>query len=194
MNFIYNLASLVSESLGVVSEQTSPRMVSWNPLEDGTIKINVDGSFFCNPGLARFGDLMRNHMGEWISGFSGSCGIASNLFAELLAIFMGLNVAWKQGFHNIILEPYSQAALQLIEGDMPHHHPYAPLIFSIRSIVARDWSMNFRHSLREGNTCPEWLAKFGAKLDLVLHVWSSRPLALAHLLLADVVGIVRTHM
>lgn len=54
----------------------------------------MDGSSFGNPGRAGFGGLMRNHIGEWMLGLSGNCGLASNLYAELMAIFMGLDLAW----------------------------------------------------------------------------------------------------
>ena len=50
---------------------------------EGYIKINVDGSSFGNPDNASFRGLLRNDMGIWIQGFSGSCGRACNLLAEL---------------------------------------------------------------------------------------------------------------
>jgi len=59
------------------------RQVRWNSLPRRYIKINVDVG---NPGNADFGGLLRNDRGNWIQGFFGSCGRASNLLTELSAI------------------------------------------------------------------------------------------------------------
>jgi len=40
---------------------------------------------------------MINDMGIWIQGFSGFCGIASNLLVELSTIWKGLQPAWDLG-------------------------------------------------------------------------------------------------
>ncbi|PNX58144.1 ribonuclease H [Trifolium pratense] len=56
------------------------------------LKLNMDGSSFGNPGRAGFGGLIRNDIGEWMHGFSSSCGRASNLLVELYAILKGLQL------------------------------------------------------------------------------------------------------
>jgi hypothetical protein len=50
----------------------------------------VDISSFKNLSLAGFDCLIRNNIGDWMYGFSGSCGRVSNLLAELYAILKGL--------------------------------------------------------------------------------------------------------
>jgi ribonuclease HI len=57
---------------------------------------------------------LRNNRGSWIHGFSRSCGKASNLVAELSAIWKGLQLTWNLGYKSIIMESDSQAALDLI--------------------------------------------------------------------------------
>ncbi|MCI11085.1 ribonuclease H protein [Trifolium medium] len=90
------------------------RQVRWHPPPEGFIKMNVDESSIGNPGNAGFRGLLRNDRGNWIHGFSGSCGRASNLLTELSAIWSGLQLAWDLGYRSIVLESDSQAALDLI--------------------------------------------------------------------------------
>ncbi|PNX68839.1 ribonuclease H, partial [Trifolium pratense] len=68
-------------------------------------------------GRAGFGGLIRNDIGEWMHGFSGSCGHASNLLAELYAILKGLQLAWGLGYRTINLESDSKSAIDLILED-----------------------------------------------------------------------------
>ena len=49
------------------------------------IKINIDGSALDNLGIAGAGGILRNHLGQWISGFSLHVGLATNNMAELSA-------------------------------------------------------------------------------------------------------------
>lgn len=46
--------------------------------------------------LPGFGGVLRNHMGEWMSGFAGSIGVTINMIAELQAIKQGLRMAWEK--------------------------------------------------------------------------------------------------
>lgn len=116
------------------------REVSWHPPIGNSIKVNVDGSSFGNPGRAGFGGCIRNSCGEWISGFSGTCGCTSNINAELLAICHGLNKAWWQaGYSAIIIESDSKSALEMISEGVTQFHPHAPLVTHIRSLISRQW-------------------------------------------------------
>ncbi|GAU36490.1 hypothetical protein TSUD_316160 [Trifolium subterraneum] len=78
--------------------------VAWIPPTATCLKLNNDGFSFENPGCAGFGGLIRNDIGEWMHGFSGSCCHASNILAELYAILEGLQLAWNLGYRTITLE------------------------------------------------------------------------------------------
>jgi ribonuclease HI len=80
-------------------------------------ELNVDGSSFGNSSHGSFGGLIRNNIGEWMHGFSGSCGRASNILAELYAILKGLQLAWDLGYCTITLESDSKSAIDLILKD-----------------------------------------------------------------------------
>jgi ribonuclease HI len=101
----------------------------------------VDGSSFGNPGRGGFSGLIRNDIGEWMHGFSGSCGRASNLMEELYAILKGLQLAWDLGYRTITLESDSKSAIDLILEDDNNFHPHAIVLGQIRIFRARNWSL-----------------------------------------------------
>jgi ribonuclease HI len=190
-NIISYHASMV-HALGTTSKHHVVRQVRWNLPPEGYIKINVDGSSFGNPGNAGFGGLLRNDMGIWIQGFSGSCGRASNLLAELSAIWKGLQIAWDLGYRSIIMESDSRTALDLIvDTNQNDFHPYANLLSLIRKLYSLPWVVSFNHTLREGNECADWFAKFGAKNVDSLKTWMSPPPQLSLTLLADTSEVFR---
>jgi len=55
----------------------------------------------------------------------------------------------------------------------------------------RDWIVNFQITLRQGNECADWLAKYGASSSNALKFWISYPPQLHHSLLDDALGIDR---
>ncbi|PNX73497.1 ribonuclease H [Trifolium pratense] len=167
------------------------RAITWTPPIEGTIKVNVDGSSFNNPGRSGFGGVLRDSNGNWLLGFSGFIGISTSLCAELHAILNGLKIAQAEGFRNIIIESDSTLAVNFACHRTSQLHPYAPLIQQIRHLHRVDWNVSFHRTLREGNECADWLAKTGASSNDTLKIWNSCPPQLSLVLLADIVGVAR---
>lgn len=69
----------------------SPR---WRP-PIGAVKLNFDGSAFGNPGRAVVGGVIRNEEGTILLSYSGPAGFCSINKAELLALSIGLNEAFR---------------------------------------------------------------------------------------------------
>ena len=84
-------------ALATTSHHTH-RLVGWNPPLFGSIKVNVDSSSLGNLSSAGCGGLARDSSGAWLRGFYCSIGVASNLYAELLAILHGLKLARRLGY------------------------------------------------------------------------------------------------
>lgn len=132
---------------------------------------------------------MLNHFwdtGLWASGY---CGTSTNLKAELFAILHGLNVAWDAGYRFIVCESDSATALRLIKENNNPFHPYSPLISQIQRLVTQQWDVSFTHTLREGNTVADWLAKTGATHDSYFIAWRECPAQLQSSVLADSLGV-----
>ncbi|KAJ1383082.1 Ribonuclease H domain [Sesbania bispinosa] len=109
------------------------RMVGWQRPQAGAVALNVDGSALGNPGLAGFGGLLRDGSGNWLKGFYGGIGVSEILHAELLAIKHGLELAWSEGYRNVIVWSDSQLALDLIDKEVNPCYRYAGIISCIQS-------------------------------------------------------------
>ena len=68
------------------------------------LKLNVDSYSKGNPGLAGFGGSVRKENRRWVFGFEGLLGVADNLLSELMAICVGLKLAWEHGFRAVSYE------------------------------------------------------------------------------------------
>ena len=68
------------------SQARIPHFVWWQVAPDPYIKLNIDGSAIGNPRLAGARGLLRDGLGEWITGFSLHLGLASNNMAELAVV------------------------------------------------------------------------------------------------------------
>lgn len=155
---------LIFKAFGTSRKEQKAGEVRWIAPVEGFYKVNVDGGSLGNPGKPGFGGLIRNWHGKLLGGFSVFCGITTNLNAELLAIFHGLDSAWKADYRAVVCESGSQMAFDLILKGVQSFHYYAPLINRIRDFMSMPWIMIVQHTLREGNFCADWLAKHGASM------------------------------
>ncbi|KAK7251242.1 hypothetical protein RIF29_34267 [Crotalaria pallida] len=130
---------------------SEPCWVRWEPPPPSFFCLNVDGSIFGSLRRAGFSDVLCDHFGHWIFGFSKFVEVLTSLHAELLTIFIGLKLAWDKGFCFIICQSDSMPVVSLIAcGVFPHQH-YVVLIHAITHLLGKDWDVSLRHLLREGN-------------------------------------------
>ncbi|CAL1358711.1 unnamed protein product [Linum trigynum] len=88
--------------------------IAWSSPVEGWVKLNIDGASNGNPGMAGVGGVLRDSMGHWIVGFMAKIGEATAALAELWAFYHGLDIAWKSGYRQIVVESDSQLAIQLL--------------------------------------------------------------------------------
>jgi len=106
-----------------------------------------------------FGGLLKDV--DWIHGYSNSCQRMSNVFIKLLAIWRGLHSAWDLGHRFVILVFDSKTVLDLIIGGHNiYFHLHATIISLAKKLSSLSWMVKFTDTLREGNKCVCWLAKF----------------------------------
>ena len=56
-----------------------PTSIKWSLPPFGWFKLNTDGSFLGNPGLAGGEGVIRNHFGVWVKGFSRAIGFTTSV-------------------------------------------------------------------------------------------------------------------
>jgi ribonuclease HI len=166
-----------------------PRLVTWSRPAIGTMCLNVDGSLLGATDSAGYGGLLRNNNGEFILGFYGAAATPSILFAELMAVLKGLQLCWENGYRRIVCCSDSLQTVNLIRDGVSVHHRFANKVFSIRQLIDKDWNVVVEHTLRDGNTCADVLAKMGAQSNVPLVSFHTPPMELASPLLADAQGV-----
>ena len=56
-----------------------PTPIKQSPPPLGWFKLNTDGSFVGNPSIVGGGGVIRNHLGEWVGGFSWTIGFTTTV-------------------------------------------------------------------------------------------------------------------
>lgn len=142
---------IMPPSSGTTSRSTPPwhcvtRVVTWHPMRDKDIILNMDGSSIGNPRVAGFEGLFYTRNGSWIHGFAGSIAIGDDLLAELMALYHGLNLAWSKNYHDLTCYSESKNVLQLV-ATTNNWHNYSPIIKNIKDFLDRDWNVCSPHPL-----------------------------------------------
>lgn len=86
----------------------------------------------------RFGGILHDSLGRWVSGFFGYCMHTTYIKAALQAIYHGLNLAWTNGYRRVKCETDLATAIHLIFHVDVHFHPLVVLINLLRSFINRE--------------------------------------------------------
>lgn len=106
----------------------NPELVLWHPLPMGWVKLNSNGASCGNPGKAGCGDVLisRTQDGE---GFSKRLGKCDAYEAELWGIIIGLEIARKDGFRQVLVESDSLNAVQRLDSCLDE--PRSPFLWRV---------------------------------------------------------------
>jgi hypothetical protein len=115
----------------------TPIPVKWNPPPVGWFKLNTDGSSLGNPGLARGGGVIRNHLGDWVGGFSRAIGFTTSVQAELRALKDGLLLAINLEILNLEIEMDSLVAVDLINSPITSNAFLSTIVDDCRYLLER---------------------------------------------------------
>ncbi|KAL6565040.1 hypothetical protein OROMI_016490 [Orobanche minor] len=101
--------------------------------------------------------------------FSDFLAVRSNNFAEIYAIWRGLEFCHEQKLFKVWVEVDSKIALHLIEHSISCHWEIQGLIFKIRGFMEK-MDIHFSHIFREGNAVADCLANQGCeRRDFYIH-------------------------
>ncbi|OIT22278.1 hypothetical protein A4A49_58120, partial [Nicotiana attenuata] len=73
-------------------------LIKWNPPEQNSYKLNVDGSCCGNPGKGGIGGIIRKGNGEWVLGYNMGFSHAADIYMETLALLHGLKLAIENNY------------------------------------------------------------------------------------------------
>lgn len=83
---------------------SSSLVIRWTPPPEGSLKLNVDGSYLPSNSHMGTGGVIRDRKGSFVSRFSTFEGHGEILQSELLAVRNGLMLAWQAGYRKLICE------------------------------------------------------------------------------------------
>ncbi|KAK4737731.1 hypothetical protein R3W88_001428 [Solanum pinnatisectum] len=133
--------------------------VPWHRPPEGTIKLDVDGSFEQNTTNGGTGGILRDHLGNWISGFSCKIKVVNARHAEILALLHGLSLAKSLNINRLHVETDSQILINNIKSDT---RIYSHIYDDCRSLL-NQLEVTSEHIMREANSVADLLAIYGRK-------------------------------
>jgi len=120
--------------------------VGWKRPQEGWVKLNCDGAYKDSLGLAGCGGLFRNLDGRWIKGYSQKIGTYDALCAEMWGMYLGMQLAWRQGFHNLQVESDSKTLVDMITRKVKFNGNPPTLIRRIQDLLKLNWQVHFNHT------------------------------------------------
>ncbi|XP_026451791.1 uncharacterized protein LOC113352141 [Papaver somniferum] len=79
--------------------------------QSNQLLLCCDGASRGNPWIAGYGIIARNNAGDCVIAIAGGLGIATNFFAEIMAVFCAGEWAIKNGFSRLLFRSDSKAAI-----------------------------------------------------------------------------------
>lgn len=150
-----------------------PRLIIWHPPLYPWLKLNTDGLAKGNPGPAACGGVFRDCFGNFIAGYCQGLSHQTAFFSELMAVIIGVELAYQLGWHQIWLESDSTSVLSCLSSSS--FCPPWPLRVLWVNCLERIRKMNFlcSHILREGNTVADKITSLGVASTSL--VWYDSP-------------------
>ncbi|MCH88188.1 non-LTR retroelement reverse transcriptase, partial [Trifolium medium] len=71
--------------------------IGWKRPPEGLIKLNYDGDYKESVDLAGCDGLLRDSDGQRLQGYTQKIGVCDALYAEMWAMYVGMNLAQRQG-------------------------------------------------------------------------------------------------
>lgn len=105
----------------------------WQPPQQGSIKLNVDGNYRDQDGCMGVGGLIQNDRGQWTFGLFANRHAGNALTVEAQTFLLGLDLVWDQGHRNIAVEVDYDEQLQSIEDEESQR--FLPILSAIKNQI-----------------------------------------------------------
>jgi ribonuclease HI len=165
--------------------------IKWVVPPLGWFKLKTDGSALGNPGLAGGGGVIRNHVGDWVGGFSRAIGVITSVQAELRALIDSLKLAIDLGILNLEIEMDYLVAVELVNSITTPNVFLSTIVTDCGSIMERFELCSLKHIFRETNDCADLLAKVGCAQTSDFISFSNTPAYVLEALAFDVSNATR---
>ena len=134
-------------------------LLSWKKPPLNFFKLNIDGTKSVASGKIGAGGIIRDHNGNWVSGFQINLGVGEILDAEAWALYYGLKLADNLSIKNLEIESDSAILVQLMQMDNIDLHPLGSLLSGCKNLMSNMQNSRLCHVFRECNMTADSLAK-----------------------------------
>ncbi|GAU31501.1 hypothetical protein TSUD_332760 [Trifolium subterraneum] len=112
--------------------------IGWKKPQDGWVKLNCDRACKELGETAGCGGLFRDSDGRWIKGFTRKIGACDALHAEMWGMYLGIDIAWRDGLSHLIVESDSKVLINMVTNNcnIKGHTPL--LIRRIQEFLQKD--------------------------------------------------------
>ena len=181
------MGSRIVEGLRVMASPRRPiRLVVWKRPPPGIVKLTVDGCSKSNPGMAASEGILCDHRGEVSAAFGSFLGYQPILYAELMAVCKGLELAVQFGHTVLEVESISATMVSWIHTQGPVRWDYA---YSLRQVclLISSSHIQVRHVLHEATSAADFQANWACSHRISQRFLSPRelPLSLSSILHLD---------
>ncbi|CAL9019814.1 unnamed protein product [Prunus brigantina] len=158
----------------------------WIPPLQGSVKVNIDGSWKTDSLRAGLGVVIRNSDGLFCMGLARPYRCSSALHAEAAAAIEGLQLAAQHGYEDIVLETDSKALVEGVHGSSKNQAwSILPLLDDIRCLCHNFQAVRWKWVSRNANRAAHMAATIGYGA-VELESWANRPpQSLVHVLVSD---------
>ncbi|KAK8626555.1 hypothetical protein V6N13_134196 [Hibiscus sabdariffa] len=109
-----------------------------------------------------------------VNGFMVFIGRCLVVEAELWGITTGMDLAWRLGCRQLIIESDSSEALRMVQQYTFGSDSYI-IVSYLRQICNKDWQIIFSKVARSNNEVADWLAKFASDTNFDVIFFESPP-------------------
>ncbi|CAN1819553.1 Putative ribonuclease H protein At1g65750 [Linum perenne] len=161
----------------------------WNQGPEGWVTLNSDGSADLSKKQATAGGLVRDWQGRCLFTYTMNLGNCSITRAEFRGALEGLERAWREGCRKVLLQMDSQSAISLLTNGTDTNHQHGMEALRFAELQSRDWTVEVRHTYREGYHAADFLASSGYDYPFGSHSFSISSSSLGYFLRYDCMGI-----
>ncbi|CAI9103287.1 OLC1v1001743C1 [Oldenlandia corymbosa var. corymbosa] len=165
------------------------RMIRWLPPPVDWVKINSDGSFNMYNGVGCAGGVVRDCHGRWLGGIMIKVGFCTITGSELWGLFQALQLAWDLGYKKVKAEVDNSSSLLMVKGNADIFGVYAGIVYGIRELLHRDWTVELDHVFREANFAADYLASLATLGPVGLQKFGVPPSSVRPWLQHDIIGV-----
>ncbi|KAL0347916.1 UNVERIFIED_CONTAM: hypothetical protein Sangu_1019400 [Sesamum angustifolium] len=142
-----------------------PNIVRWRAPSLSWFKFNIDGSSFGNPGLAGEAGIIRDSDGHVHLAYQVALGTRTNVLAELILVWRGLELALIHGLVPLVVEVDVTTVITILQsrvfGKWEVQHLIMRIVHLQQLLV-----VDVQHVFREANGAADHLAKEATSLQL----------------------------